>query len=150
MIILLTVLSGFTVLLTIIMLGNINKRIGLMPTTFINFLTGTIGALIILLINNQLDFQILKGIPPYLFLSSFFVIGITMLNGTIINKIPAIYTTMLIFIGQLAAGIIIDYFRYKTFSIGDLIGGFIILLGLGYNSFSNRALPSTLSDSNRE
>lgn len=134
MIILLTILSGFTVLLTIIMLANINRRIGLMPTTFINFLSGTIGAFIMLIITNQLNFSILKSIPPYLYLSSFFVIGITMLNGTIINKIPAVYTTILVFIGQLVTGMIIDYFRYQIFSIGDLIGGLVILVGLAYNS----------------
>lgn len=134
MIIILTILSGFSVLLTIIMLGNINKRIGLIPTTFINFSSGCIGAIIMLLLDNQLNFKLLKGVPPYLFLSSFFVIGITMLNGTIINKIPALYTTMLVFIGQLLAGTIIDYFRFKTFSIGDLIGGLVILIGLVFNS----------------
>lgn len=135
MIIIFTILSGFTILLSIIMLGNINKRIGLMPTTFLNFLSGTIGSLIVLLIlNNQLDFKVLKDVPPYLYLGSVFVIGITMLNGTIINKIPAVYTTMLVFIGQLATGMIIDYFRFHTFSIGDFIGGIVILLGLSFNT----------------
>ncbi|PKM94362.1 MAG: hypothetical protein CVU84_09825 [Firmicutes bacterium HGW-Firmicutes-1] len=130
----LTIFSGFTVLISIIMLGSINKKVGLMPTTLVNFSAGTIGSILILLFIHEFNIEILKDVPIYLYSGSVVVIAITMLNGTIINKIPAVYTTMLVFIGQLAAGMIIDYFRFNKFSTGDFIGGIVVLIGLLYNS----------------
>lgn len=130
----LTIFSGFTVLISIIMLGSINKKVGLLPTTLINFATGTIGSILIILFVHEFNLEILQNVPFYLYFGSVVVIAITMLNGTIINKIPAVYTTMLVFIGQLSAGIIIDYYRFNKFSLGDFIGGIVVLIGLLYNN----------------
>ena len=41
--------------------------------------------------------------------------------------------TLLIFIGQLFIGIIIDYFALNQLSIGKVIGGLLVLTGLTYN-----------------
>ncbi|PKM49609.1 MAG: hypothetical protein CVV02_15340 [Firmicutes bacterium HGW-Firmicutes-7] len=131
------IFSGFTVIISIIMLGSINKKVGLMPTTLVNFGAGTIGSILILLLVKDFNIEILKNVPIYLYFGSVVVIAITMLNGTIINNIPAVYTTMLVFIGQLVAGMLIDYFRLNQFSPGDLVGGIVVLLGLLYNSKVN-------------
>ncbi len=135
MYILLTILSGFTILLSIIMLGKINQKVGLLRTTFVSFSVGTLGSILLLLFTNDFNLATLKDVPFYLYFGFIIVISITMLNGTLINKIPATYATVLVFIGQLITGIIIDYFRFNTFSIGDLLGGILIILGLVFNSF---------------
>ena len=55
-------------------------------------------------------------------------------SNIIIPKIPIIYTSLLIFVGQLFTGILIDYLRIGFVSKGKIIGGILILLGLIYNS----------------
>lgn len=134
MYIFLAVFSGFTVLLSIIALGAINKRIGLIQTNFINFATGMLGSIIIVIIANEFKLELLGEIPFYLYTIPFFVISITVLNSIVINKLSAVYTTILMFVGQLITGIIIDYFRFGVFSLGDFIGGIIILVGLFLNN----------------
>lgn len=134
MYIFLSIFSGFTILLSIIMLGKINLRVGLLRTSFISFSVGTVGSILLNLIVHDFNLATLKDVPTYLYFGFIVVISITMLNGTIINKIPATYATILVFSGQLIAGIVIDYFRFHTFSLGDFTGGIIIILGLVYNS----------------
>ncbi len=55
-------------------------------------------------------------------------------SNVVIPKIPTMYTTLLIFIGQIFTGIIIDYLRLSSISKGKIIGGLLILLGMLYNS----------------
>jgi transporter family-2 protein len=55
-------------------------------------------------------------------------------SNIVIPKIPTIYSTLLIFIGQIFTGIIIDYFRAGFVSKGKVIGGVLILVGILYNS----------------
>ncbi|MBU3180935.1 DMT family transporter [Clostridium psychrophilum] len=56
----------------------------------------------------------------------------------IIPKIPTIYTTLLIFMGQLFTGVLIDFFKDGFVSKGKIIGGLLIILGLIYNSFVDK------------
>jgi transporter family-2 protein len=50
-----------------------------------------------------------------------------------VPNIPIIYSTILAFAGQLFSGLILDYIIYGNFSIGKLIGFFLILAGGVYN-----------------
>lgn len=134
MYILIAIFSGFTIVLSILMLGRINKQVGLLPTTFVSFSVGSVGAIFLLLVTHKTNFQTLQDVPIYLYFGFVIVISITMLNGTLINKIPATYGTILVFIGQLVTGILMDFFRFHKLSYGDLIGGIVLLLGLYYNS----------------
>lgn len=126
--------SGFTILLSIIMLGKINQRVGLLRTSFVSFSVGTVGSILLMLVVHDFNLATLKDVPYYLYFGFIIVISITMINGTIINKIPATYATILVFVGQLTSGIIIDYLRFGIFSFGDLIGGILIILGLVFNN----------------
>lgn len=57
---------------------------------------------------------------------------IMLLNSLIINRLSAVYVTILVFIGQMATGIIIDYFRWEVISKGKIIGGILLFTGLIY------------------
>lgn len=140
MYILLAIFSGFTILLSILMLGKINQSVGLLQTSFISFSVGSIGALLLMFIMRDFNFIAMKSVPFYLYFGFVVVISITMLNSKIINNIPATFATILVFIGQLATGMVIDYFRFHTFSFGDLLGGLLILGGLYYNNNHTRVL----------
>lgn len=133
MYLLLTILSGFTIVICMIFLGNLNKRVGLYQTTLINFIVSTIAATLLVVCTGQLDFGFLNTIPIYMYFGAVFALVITMLNSIIINKIPAVYTIILIFTGQLATGLLIDFYRSGALPLGDIIGGIVIIIGLLYN-----------------
>ena len=63
------------------------------------------------------------------------VIGLSIvaISNILIPKIPTIYTTLLIFVGQLFTGIVIDFFTGSYISTGKFIGGILICGGLFYN-----------------
>jgi transporter family-2 protein len=122
-------LTGLSVLLTIIILGNLTNRVGLLQTAFINYIVGTIFAIIIALFTN-IKLSTMSNIPIYMYSGALIGIFVTMLNGKIITKIPAIYTTVIVFIGQVTTGLIIDYCRTGKFEIFDLIGGLLVIVGL--------------------
>ena len=60
-------------------------------------------------------------------------------------KVSSFSLSLLVFIGQLSIGIIIDYFSNNTISIGKILGGLLILLGLSYNIFIDKKAQETES-----
>lgn len=57
---------------------------------------------------------------------------IVVANNHITPKIGILYVTILLFIGQIGAGSIIDAIRDNSFSFGKTIGGLLIVAGLVY------------------
>lgn len=54
------------------------------------------------------------------------------INSIAIHKYSAVYGTILIFIGNMTADMVIDYLRLETLSVLKKIGGFLIVDGLNY------------------
>ncbi|HAG44573.1 MAG TPA: EamA-like transporter family protein, partial [Clostridium sp.] len=75
-----------------------------------------------------------SNIPFYAFLGGLIGVIVVSASNVVIPKIPTMYTTLLIFIGQIFTGIIIDYLELSSISKGKIIGGLLILLGMLYNS----------------
>lgn len=134
MYIFLSIFTGFTIVLSIILLGNLNRRVGSYQTALINFGVSAIAAIIIFVFTEENDFSFIQTVPIYLYLGALFAIMVTMLNSLIITKVPAVYTVVLVFTGQMLTGIVLDFFRSGNLAVGDLAGGLIILSGLLYNS----------------
>lgn len=131
----LAIMGGCLTTMSMVVNASLGRRIGVFQATLINYIIAVVLALVILFVLRiPLNLNNLNNIPFYAFLGGVIgVIGVTSFNY-IIPKIPAIYTTLLTFIGQIFAGIIIDYFRFSYLSKGKIIGGILILLGLLYNS----------------
>jgi transporter family-2 protein len=52
----------------------------------------------------------------------------------------SLYITLIIFIGQLFTGIIIDCITIKTIPLAKIIGGLLVVLGLAYNLYVDSSL----------
>ena len=72
--------------------------------------------------------------PFYVFLGGAIGVSVVYLSNIIIPKIPVVYSTLLLFVGQVITGIIIDFFVMSEISFSKLIGAIIIILGILYNS----------------
>ena len=74
-----------------------------------------------------------SSIPFYSYLGGAIGILVVLLSNYTTPKVSNLSLSLLVFIGQLSIGILIDYYSYSTVSIGKILGGILILLGLSYN-----------------
>lgn len=135
--IILAALCGCTTILSMIVNSHLSKKIGVFQGTFINYIVGLLTTILLITIvkdTMNLSFASFPKIPLWALLGGLLGVMVVASANIIIPKIPTIYTTLLIFIGQLFTGILIDYFRVGFVSNGKIIGGLLILLGLIYNS----------------
>jgi len=131
------VLCGCITIVAMIINSHLSKIIGVFKGTLMNFVVGLMSTILLIILMRDsvnLSFDSYSNIPLWAFLGG--LVGVIVVSGSniVIPKIPTIYTTLLIFIGQLFTGILIDYFRVGFISKGKIIGGLLILLGMIYNS----------------
>jgi len=117
------------------------QKIGAFQGALINYAVGLLGTLLIILlilITGNFNTGNLSGIPFYAYLGGFVGVMVVVASNIVIPKIPVLYTTILIFIGQIFTGIILDYFRVGSISNGKVIGGILIIAGMFYNSYVDK------------
>lgn len=133
----LAVLCGCITIIAMIINSHLAKKIGVLQGTLINYIVGLTSTILLMTIvrsSMNLSFSSFTKIPWWALLGGLLGVAVVASSNIVLPKIPTIYTTLLIFIGQLFTGILIDYFRVGFVSKGKIIGGLLILLGLLYNS----------------
>jgi len=133
--------TGFITILSMIINSRLAMKIGVFQGTLINYIVGLLFSSLFLLINlNNTSFSIqdFSTIPFWAYLGGFIGVIIISINNIVIPKIGAIYSTLLIFIGQLFMGVGIDFFIGNSISTGKLLGGLLILGGMVYNFYIDR------------
>jgi len=125
-------MTGSLVIISMIMNSRVGDEIGLFQGVFINYVLGTVVSILILLFNIK-TITIASNIPWWAYLGGVLGVVIVSISNVIIPKIPTIYTTLLIFIGQLFTGMMIDLLTHVDVSKGKVIGGLLICIGLFYN-----------------
>jgi bacterial/archaeal transporter family-2 protein len=135
--IILAIIGGCLTILSMIVNSRLAGKIGVLQSTFINYVVGLLIALILAVITGSLNIVKINNftnIPLWAFLGGFIGVMVVASSNIIIPKIPIIYSTVLIFIGQIFTGIIIDYVMKGSISKGKIIGGLLIIAGMIYNS----------------
>ncbi len=136
MYILLALMTGGTVIIAIILNAKLAEKIGLTGSTLVNYIVGLLCSILLyVLINKGFHLQLsqIKSVPLIYLTGGLFGVGIVMMNSAILPKIPVVYTTVLIFSGELIVGISMDYFYFHLLPTGKIVGGVFILLGILYN-----------------
>ncbi|HEY8888653.1 MAG TPA: DMT family transporter [Clostridium sp.] len=135
--IILAILCGCITIISMIINSHLSKEIGVFQGTLINYVVGLISTILLIIIVRDpinLSFDSYNKIPLWALLGGLLGVIVVASSNVVIPKIPTIYTTLLIFMGQLFTGILIDYFRMGFISKGKIIGGILILVGIIYNS----------------
>ncbi|MBS5886884.1 MULTISPECIES: DMT family transporter [Clostridium] len=143
--ILLAILSGVSVVLSRIVNFKLAEEIGTFQGTFFNYLTGFITSLIFFFLTKDYININELSIPFYAYLGGTIGILVVLMFNYITPKVSSFSLSLLVFIGQLSIGIIIDYFSNNTISIGKILGGLLILLGLSYNISIDKKAQETES-----
>ena len=135
--IILAIICGCITIISMVVNSHLAKKIGVFQGTLINYIVGLAGSILLMtIVKDSVDLSLISysKIPLWAILGGVLGVIVVSSSNIVIPKIPTIYTTLLIFIGQLFTGIIIDYFREGFISKGKIIGGLLILLGIIYNS----------------
>ncbi|EKY23288.1 DMT family transporter [Clostridium celatum] len=135
--ILLAVLGGVLTTLSMVVSSTLGKKIGLIQSTIIHYIGGLIGGGFILIgLGSKIAPSIaeMSNMPFYIFLGGVIGVMVVYTSNVVIPKIPVVYSTLLMFSGQMLCAIIIDAIVMKDFSILKLIGAIIVVLGILYNS----------------
>ena len=132
--ILISIAAGAIVVISRILNTRLSEKIGLMQSSFFNYFTGLSSSLILLaIINDKIHLNKFQGIPLWAYLGGLLGIFVVLLSSVVTPKMSTFYITLIIFIGQLFAGILIDCIALKTIPFAKIVGGLLVIAGLAYN-----------------
>ena len=135
--ILLAVLGGVLTTLSMVVSSTLGKKIGLIQSTIIHYIGGLIGGVFILIgLGSKIAPSIaeMSNMPFYIFLGGVIGVMVVYTSNIVIPKIPVVYSTLLMFSGQMLCAIVIDAIVMGDFSWKKLLGAIIVILGIFYNS----------------
>lgn len=135
--ILLAMLGGILTTLSMIINSSLGKKIGILQSTCINYIVGLICSTLVLIFlgsSMKISIESLSNMPFYIFLGGVIGVSVVYFSNIIIPKIPVVYSTLLLFVGQVVTGIIVDFFIMSEISWSKFIGAIIIIIGILYNS----------------
>jgi transporter family-2 protein len=126
-------LSGVTRTISRMANAQLSERIGPFQSTFYNYVLGLICSVLALLVSREpLPVSALTAgqIPAWAYFGGVVGVLFVVLSNLTAPKISAFAMTVLIFVGQIAAGIAIDIFVHQQLALGKIAGGVLILVGL--------------------
>lgn len=135
------ILAGCSIAIARVINANLATQIGIFQGTFFNYITGLAFSLLFLVFSNEsfnMSYTTLQSIPFLAYLGGLVGVVVIGLSNYIIPKISSFYLTLLIFIGQLGMGIVLDFFSSHEISIGKIVDGLLVLMGLTYNLIIDR------------
>ena len=107
--ILISIASGAIVVISRILNTRLSEKVGLMESSFFNYFTGLLSALILFaIVKDKITLSEFYNIPFWAYLGGILGIVVVILSSVVTPKMSSFYITLIIFIGQLFTGIIID------------------------------------------
>lgn len=132
--------SGITLVVSRMINADLAKTTGAVSGSFINHLVGLPAALIAMLILGSTEGSIIQTavtVPWWAYLGGILGITVVVLNNCIVPKISAMQATLLLFVGQIFAGAVIDYLTGVNSSKQLMIGAVIVAIGVCTSSIAD-------------
>jgi len=79
---------------------------------------------------DSLNFEFMKNLPIFYYLGGILAILVTLASNFLIPKLPLIYSTIFVFVGQMCGGVTLDYFAGYTFGIVKILGFVCVSTGI--------------------
>ena len=131
------ILGGICTIMSMILNSRMSVKTSLVQGVLVNFLAGSISSVLLYVVmGNNLSFVFsrVETVPLWALSGGAIAVVIVFLSNHVVPRIPVIYSTVLIFLGQIGAGILIDYFKEGSVSIGKILGAGAILIGILINA----------------
>lgn len=131
--------AGVLIVISMILNGELSKKIGRINSILVNYLTATVSslALCFIMIKSIPTYSSISNIPLIYFLGGSIGVLTTYIFNVIVHKVSTMHTVILRFIGQMLTSSIIDYLYLNIFSIGKILGCILFLIGIIINAKSN-------------
>ena len=140
--ILVAILSGITNVISRSVNFVLSDKIGVYQITFFNYIFGLIGSFILLVISGE-TFKLFTtssySAPWIVYAGGLVGVAVVSLQVFLSSKVSSFYLTLLLFVGQLFTGIIIDCISTGKISVYQVIGGVLVIVGLGYNLYVDKS-----------
>ena len=124
----------------IVITRSMNARLAELSTirvsTFFNYFTGLLTAIPVLLILGSFETSLFEfSFSPnwYIYFGGVLGVCVVLLSNVTVVKISAFYLTLLIFIGQVFSGVLVDIVISQEVSFRIIIGGVFVTTGLCLN-----------------
>ena len=139
------VIVSFIAGVSIVISRTLNAKLAVLTNirtgTFYNYLVGLIVSVPVLLLFGSHERQTAEFvISPnwYIYLGGILGVCVVLLSNITVVKISSFYLTLLIFIGQVFSGILIDVVITQALSLRNLTGGILVTVGLCVNLLLDR------------
>lgn len=139
--IIVSLLAGATIVLSRTLNAKLAIETSLLASTFYNYLVGFLVAISTLLLFGKEELMhpgIRISTNIFIYFGGIFGIIVVLILNMTVSKISSFYVTLLLFIGQIFTGILLDVLLSKTYSIKQMIGGLFVILGLSINLYIDR------------
>ena len=132
------ILAGAMVVLSMVMNSQLAHGVGIFQGVFINFAAGLLTSLPVYFLCSFFELEALGDMsyaaPWYAFLGAFYAIAIVAACNVVIPKIPVVYSAVLIFLGQIVTGLVLDALTAGFFDPYKAVGALLITAGLFLNT----------------
>lgn len=148
----LPVLAAFTSGVLLVVSRSYNSRLAentsVYISTFFNYVAGLVTAIPVFLLFGRGE----PALQSFTLSSNWWIylggaIGVmtVWLSNVVVVKIPQLYITLLMFVGQVFTGVLLDALIDGAFSTANLIGGALVALGLALNLLLERRASRRLT-----
>ncbi len=136
MIYLMAILIGFTTILSMAQNSSLSRKIGLINTSTLNYITGLSTSLIFFIgFGNLSDFSGLKGVNIFAYFGGILGLIVVLTSSYVLSHISIIVCSMLMYTGQMLASFAIDYFLGVKISPIKILGIVLVVTGIYVNNY---------------
>ncbi len=140
-------LTGISVVMNRIINGELARRTSTAVSTFWNYAVSVVFIVLVALIFGTNIANIPNTVlhtNPLLFMGALLGVSSVFIMAYVATRISSFAMTLLIFVGQVFAGIAIDILIDASFSLQNLLGGTLVLLGLCVNMYFDKKAKQKL------
>lgn len=153
--IILSLLTGFTVVYSRTVNAGLAEKTSVLRSTLYCYGTGFLASLVLLLAigsNRPVLSNFTVSANALIYFGGVMGVAIITILNASVAKISSFYMTLLLFAGQVFAGIAVDMFLTQSFSLSNLLGGVFVVLGLSVNVWMDRreSLKDAAADNTTE
>jgi uncharacterized membrane protein YdcZ (DUF606 family) len=139
------VLAGCLVVLSMVMNSRISRSIGVFQGTFSNYAVGLLTSILVILVclATGADFGGAGAtLPPwYVYCGGLIGVVIVASCNVVIPRIPVVYSAVLIFLGQIVTGLVVDALVSGVFDRYKALGAALVTCGLVVNAWIDARSP---------
>ena len=144
--------AGVAIVTSRVANGKLADLTNIRVSTFYNYMIGLAGSVLVFIILGGNEVLLPEfGVDSlssswWIYLGGTLGVGVVLLSNIVVVKISAFYLSLLIFIGQIFTGIIIDLVISRELSYRTLIGGVLVATGLCINLYLDRRQRTHFSE----